>query len=628
MKKVKLKLKTKTKKIILAISLLIALVAEMAFLRYLVVSLMPKDDKKTDNILMSYTSKGDIGYNVVLKQNQFITEDEVEENGAYVTSLIDHITVTPSYFFNSSKNTNAKGTNKVTANLIVNYRDSNSRNSSRLLDKEYVLDSKEFTVEENAYSTSGSYDIYLNDYVAVLNDFQKEVKMAVDGYLEIKSETVFNGSQSKINYNNSYTNTLKIPLSSSVIQIDKATSTPKTGYVYTTDLAKSNSSVLTYIIVVAVLLFLIICILLRELFIATNTDEYEKALNRFLKVYDDIIVNTTNMANLEEYNLVEVEEFKEMLNLSRELLLPIIKYEYKRGKETWFYIIKEKILYRYILNKEKLEDLKNQKNKKGLPIIDNIKMQGMSTSLLIVLFGGIVFASVGFALFSDNIRVQGAATASATFDMDVISCTAGVDNALTSSKKTFFAENFTGFSTEGGFSSSSCNVSQDQKSLSMNVAFNNTEGGIYYVVKIKNNGTLDASWDMENGTEVTSHTVCKDGYGISNGAVVTGSDYVFDGLISSSECWDHTEYNTASMFSDPTQPHMMWIADSSDNLLSMETVMANNMGDSETILIVHPGEILYLIYTAGPSPDQPDIDHNSYTASENFDVKYIFNQTT
>ena len=504
MKKVKLKLKTKTKKIILAISLLIALVAEMAFLRYLVVSLMPKDDKKTDNILMSYTSKGDIGYNVVLKQNQFITEDEVEENGAYVTSLIDHITVTPSYFFNSSKNTNVKGTNKVTANLIVNYRDSNSRNSSRLLDKEYVLDSKEFAVEENSYSTSGSYDIYLNDYVAVLNDFQKEVKMAVDGYLEIKSETVFNGSQSKINYNNSYTNTLKIPLSSSVIQIDKATSTPKTGYVYTTDLAKSNSSVLTYIIVVAVLLFLIICILLRELFIATNTDEYEKALNRFLKVYDDIIVNTTNMANLEEYNLVEVEEFKEMLNLSRELLLPIIKYEYKRGSETWFYIIKEKILYRYILNKEKLEGLKNQKNKKGLPIMDNIKMQGMSTTLLIVLFGGIVFASVGFALFSDSLSVQGTATTNASLDITA-TCTSGIKQEIATLYNTAWSNSIYSsiampVENNDYISNAFCTPNGNDVTFGATV----TMPGVakYYTLEHKNVGTLDAYLSVsqpENG---------------------------------------------------------------------------------------------------------------------------------
>ena len=56
-------------------------------------------------------------------------------------------------------------------------------------------------------------------------------------------------------------------------------------------------------------------------------------------------------------------------------------------------------------------------------------MQGMSTSLLIVLFGGIVFASVGFALFSDTLSVDGTATANATFDITA-TCTSGIKQEI------------------------------------------------------------------------------------------------------------------------------------------------------------------------------------------------------
>ena len=58
-------------------------------------------------------------------------------------------------------------------------------------------------------------------------------------------------------------------------------------------------------------------------------------LSKILKTYDEIIVNTNNILDINKFNIIEIPEFKEILNLSRELLLPIMNYEVKKGKETW-----------------------------------------------------------------------------------------------------------------------------------------------------------------------------------------------------------------------------------------------------------------------------------------------------
>ena len=149
--------------------------------------------------------------------------------------------------------------------------------------------------------------------------------------------------------------------SSSVVKIESDASNPKTKSVYESDLVKTNKIVLNYIVIANIVTFIIICFLLRKLFTFTNKTEYERELNKILKNYDDIIVNTSTILDVSKYKLIEIDEFKEILNLSRELLLPIMNYEMKKNEETWFYVIKDDILYRYIVSKEKLEKKKVDK---------------------------------------------------------------------------------------------------------------------------------------------------------------------------------------------------------------------------------------------------------------------------
>ena len=90
----------------------------------------------------------------------------------------------------------------------------------------------------------------------------------------------------------------------------------------------------------------------------TNKSDYQRKLNKILKNYDDDIVNTKTMIDVKKYKLIKIEDFKEMLNLSRELLLPIMNYEMAKDEETCFYIIKEDIIYMYIIydkNKHKIK---------------------------------------------------------------------------------------------------------------------------------------------------------------------------------------------------------------------------------------------------------------------------------
>ena len=349
-------------KIIVSSLLVIAFVAQIAFLSYLLKGIMPKQDKNNANALMSYSSKGNLDYKVYLKPNDFISSPYLESGETYILNLIKYIKVNTSYNFNSSSKTKVNGNNKLVARLKFYYKESTNKESNpEIMKKEKILNQKIINFEDLGYSSTNEYNLYLDDYLKILKDFQEQIKISVEGYLEVSSETALNGEIGGIKYNSSYTNVIKIPLSGSVVKIESENPEDKTNYVYENELVKSNKSVMSFIIIANIICFICICFLLKKLFKFTNRTEYDTTLSKILKTYDEIIVNTNNILDVDKYSIIEIPEFKEILNLSRELLLPIMNYEVKKGKETWFYVIKDDILYRFTVKEKKQENTKNSK---------------------------------------------------------------------------------------------------------------------------------------------------------------------------------------------------------------------------------------------------------------------------
>lgn len=357
------------KKVIISIFLVIALVVQFSFLSYLFKAITPDNSKEQEdqNVIMKYSSSGDIDYRVYLKKNDFINKEYIGSGEAYILNLIDHIQLFPTYNFKSSEKTKVNGNSRLVAKLKVYYRESSDKSSNpEVLKKEITLDEKTFNFNDSKYSMNGSYDISLDSYLSILNNFQKEVKIAMEGYIEVSYETNFNGTIGGASYNDKYESTLKIPLSTSVIKLDKSNSNEKTSKVREGDLVKTNKTVLSYIVIVNIIVFMIVCVLLKKLFMFTNKTEYQRLMNKLLRNYDDIIVNTSTMIDTSNYTIMEITEFKELLNLSRELLLPIMNYEVIKDKLTWFYVIRENILYRYIVSASKLEEEKQSKEEKSV----------------------------------------------------------------------------------------------------------------------------------------------------------------------------------------------------------------------------------------------------------------------
>lgn len=356
--------KNSIRKIIVSFLLVIAMVVQFSFLSYLFKGLAPESSKNKDNLIMSYTSSGNIDYKVFLKENNFIENEYLNAGEAYILDLIDYVRLTPLYNFKSNAKTNVTGTNKLVARLKVYYKEfSDKNNNPEVMNKEKVLDEKVMNFNDDKYTSVSSYDLYLNEYLDMLKEFQSEVKIAVDGYLDISYESGFDGKVGGASYTNKYDSLIRIPLSNSVVKIESPKSDAKEANVYEADLVKTNKTVMTYIIIANIVTFIIICYLLKRLFSFTNKSEYQRKLGKILRNYDDIIVNTSSMVDVKKYKVIKIDEFKEILNLSRELLLPIMNYEKIKDKETWFYVLKDDILYVHTISEKKLELKTNEEEK-------------------------------------------------------------------------------------------------------------------------------------------------------------------------------------------------------------------------------------------------------------------------
>ena len=101
--------------------------------------------------------------------------------------------------------------------------------------------------------------------------------------------------------------------------------------------------------------------------------------------------------------------------------------------------------------------------------------------------------SVGYALFSETITINGTAKAKGDFDIEA-SCTKGYSNELVEAG--VFASVNEG---QTGYSGDSCDVSGN--AVTFSTSFSNPGAIRYFTVKLTNKGSIPATFDMDKVTE-------------------------------------------------------------------------------------------------------------------------------
>lgn len=311
------------------------------------------EKEKTNPI--TYTDMNQIKYKVYLKENELYKEKYLGMNRAYVANLIDNINIDYDYMFNIGKETNMDFTYKIIAELIIE----NSKGTN-FVDEKYTLKESEmaklnnggtFAINENVVIDYGYYN-------RLANKFKTETGIDITGYLNIYLE-VQKETDKSLNYkiHDITKSNIKIPLSERAIEINfDSNNNEITKQVIPTGKSKFNLRFLIYeIILFAISLISLVGMIKYAGLLMKPKKPYDKYVNKILKNYDRMIVETKTAIDISKYNIIEIRNFSELLDVRDNLKLPIIYYNIVKHEKGIFYIKNNLDIYSYVVKGIDLE---------------------------------------------------------------------------------------------------------------------------------------------------------------------------------------------------------------------------------------------------------------------------------
>ncbi|MDD2377036.1 MAG: DUF5305 family protein [Clostridia bacterium] len=355
-----MKVKIKEKKTFIFDSIGIVIIAILIFFIFLAILLIGKLFLKSNvenDIIYSYNINNNLDYKVYLYKNDFISSEYLDMKKMYIADLIDYVRISFIYNYSGSKNVTMDYNYSVVATIYGEYQTEIEAANTVVWTKEYsiVNNTKENVTDQSQFNLKKDVDINYNYFNSEVTRFSNEFKIPINTYLNVKFKVDLKSIIEKKEINEDSVIEVNIPLNKQAFEItDK----------YVTDQQKSinnelpiqdgfNYIALIFYIILIVGSLISIVILLKKVIKIKIKTEYTKKLNKILKSYGDVIVNTLNPIKIKNLNVIDVKKFEEMLDLVEEIRAPILFNEVKEDNECWFVVIQYDIMYRYILKDEK-----------------------------------------------------------------------------------------------------------------------------------------------------------------------------------------------------------------------------------------------------------------------------------
>jgi Ca2+/Na+ antiporter len=331
------------------ITIFILLCAICLFAIYLISYGILKKEKQK-NFEYSITNKAD--YKIYLNNS----EDEiVEMNKPAISNDIDYIDVRYNYNFLGNDDSKVKYLYKIIATLVIEYENS-TYGKQILYSKDYNLsEEKEGQFEStSSFGLSDNVKVNYKEYSEIVKKYKNEKNVNVTAHLDLKM-IIENDGTLKTNdtYKINDEITLKIPLTEKVVMITQDYKDTEKNIVEQKK-EKENIQLIPVIIgFVTLLTSLTLLIHLSKTVIFINTkSRYKKEIEKLFKEYSEILVEVSSPIEFDNFTFIDIKEFDDMIDLEEEYKSPILYYEKVKDYESWFVVIKDNFMYRYIYKAE------------------------------------------------------------------------------------------------------------------------------------------------------------------------------------------------------------------------------------------------------------------------------------
>lgn len=331
--------------------------------------------KLSKNEYNKYTENAKVDYKVNLKENEFYEEDYLDENSNIIASLIKNIEVNFKY------NLNLEASQEYTYNYKIlaktNVRKSSNTNSIYETTDELVIkdnqtsNSKKLEISENLTIDYEKYNEKINKFINLYNLDNTTSTLELEMYVYVTNN--YDGTQ--IN-EESKVMTLSIPLTTKTVDISIGSNVvADEGKAL---LKKSEYENITYVLWIGVILGVLgVIIFIRFIKYILDTRSAETMYDQQLKIilfnYKSYIQKANNAINKEEYKVIQINTFNEILGLRDTMQAPILMYTDENEDRTEFMIMNEGILYVYVLGAKEIRNelraksaerkMKKEKNK-------------------------------------------------------------------------------------------------------------------------------------------------------------------------------------------------------------------------------------------------------------------------
>ena len=340
-----------TKKIILSI---ITLVLSIGTIYYAL--------NNTEKEAVSYSQYGNIDYKVCLKNNSFYTQNCLDKNMSYVSTLIKNVALTFDYDLSTSKDLDIKTEYEVDAKLVI----SNTDNTSKYYEQKYILKPKTsegISKINNEYKISQNVDIDYDYYNAIASNFKSQYGIETNSYLEVSFQVYHTNSTTEdVKVTSPSPVVLNIPLSQKSININMASSV-----INKQETQNIESSIFTlkniiclFIGVISLIICLISSLKVAKMLSLTKEkkNNYDKFIEKILREYDRLIVETSTLPKFNKYYITKVNNFGELIDVRDNLRLPIMYYEVAKHQKCHLYITNNKNLYLLTIKAVDMEENK------------------------------------------------------------------------------------------------------------------------------------------------------------------------------------------------------------------------------------------------------------------------------
>ena len=340
-----------TKKIILSI---ITLVLSIGTIYYAL--------NNTEKEAVSYSQYGNVDYKVCLKNNNFYTQNCLDKNMSYVSTLIKNVALTFDYDLSTSKDLDIKTEYEVDAKLVI----SNTDNTSKYYEQKYILKPKTsegISKINNEYKISQNVDIDYDYYNAIASNFKSQYGIETNSYLEVSFQVYHTNSTTEdVKVTSPSPVVLNIPLSQKSININMASSV-----INKQETQNIESSIFTlkniiclFIGVISLIICLISSLKVAKMLSLTKEkkNNYDRFIEKILREYDRLIVETSTLPKFDNYYITKVNTFGELIDVRDNLRLPIMYYEVAKHQKCHLYITNNKNLYLLTIKAVDMEENK------------------------------------------------------------------------------------------------------------------------------------------------------------------------------------------------------------------------------------------------------------------------------